>query len=213
MKNKLSGFVKSIGHAVSSAADAATAAADTSFIVVNSSAGKAGQSVLELGRLAGGKIGHAAEVTGNFTSKAGGLVSERAEKSYTVLKHGANTVGQSASAGAKSAGAALGVAADAAGNALGALGVLVGDLNGDGKVDFEDAKIAAAKVRDVAGATAVELGQLGKKALQSQLVQDTAAGAAVGGVLASMIPIPFLSTVAGATAGAAFAAYKSLGKK
>ncbi len=213
MKSKLSGFVKSVGNAVSTAADAATAAADTSFTVVKSSAGKAGHSALELGRSAGGKIGHAAEVTGNFTSKAGVLVSERAEKSYTVLKHGASAVGQSASAGAKSAGMALGVAAGSAGNALSALGVLVGDLNGDGKVDFEDAKIAAAKVIDIAGATAVELGQLGKRALQSKLVQDVAAGAVVGGVLASMIPLPVISTVTGATAGAAFAAYKSIGKK
>ena len=101
----------------------------------------------------------------------------------------------------------------AAGNTLSALGVLIGDLNGDGKVDFEDAKIAATKVREVAGAAAGEIGKLGKSALQSKLVQDAAAGAVVGGVLASMIPIPIISTVTGATAGAALGAYKSIGKK
>jgi hypothetical protein len=89
--------------------------------------------------------------------------------------------------------------------------VLVGDLNGDGKVDIEDAGIAAAKMRDVAGAAAAELGQLGKSALQSQLVQDAAAGAVVGGVLASAIP--FVDTLTGATVGAAMGAYKGIGKQ
>ncbi|WP_426195545.1 hypothetical protein [Massilia sp. DWR3-1-1] len=60
--------------------------------------------------------------------------------------------------GAKSAGTAFGVAADYSGNSLSALGILVGGLNCDGEVDLEDPKIAAAKVRDVAGAAAAELG-------------------------------------------------------
>lgn len=158
-------------------------------------------------------MGNAAQSTSDFASKAGDAVSENASKSFAVVKQGASSVGESATAGAKTAGAALGVAADSAGKTLGALGVLVGDLNGDGKVDFEDAKIAAAKVRAVAGAAAAELGQLGKNALQSKLVQDAAAGAVVGGVLASAIPIPIISTVTGATVGAALGAYKSIGKK
>lgn len=133
--------------------------------------------------------------------------------SLAVLKSGAVAAGKSAAAGAKSAGTALGVAADSAGNALDALGVLVGDLNGNGKVDFEDAKIAVAKVRDVAGVAAEELGQLGKTTLQSKLVQDATAGAFVGGVLASTIPIPIISTVTGAIVGAAVGAYKGIGKK
>jgi hypothetical protein len=118
----------------------------------------------------------------------GDAVSENAAKSFAVVKHGASAAGVSASTGAKSAGAALGVVADSAGNALGALGG-IGDLNGDGKMDFGDAKIAAAKVRNVAGAAAGEIGQLGKSALQSKLVQEAAAGALVGGVLASMISL------------------------
>ncbi len=157
--------------------------------------------------------GDAAQATSSFASKAGNAVSVNASKSFAVAKQGAGAIGASASAGAKSASTALGVAADSAGNALGALGVLVGDLNGDGKVDFEDAKIAAAKVKAVAGAAASELGQLGKNALQSKLVQDAAAGAVVGDVLASVIPIPIVSTVTGATVGAALGAYKSIGKK
>lgn len=118
-----------------------------------------------------------------------------------------------AASSAKSAGTALGVAADSAGNSLSALGILVGDLNGDGKVDFEDPKIAAAKVRDVAGAAAAELGQLSKSALQSKPVPDAAAGAVVPGVLASVIPRPIISTLTGATVGAALGAYQSIGKK
>ena len=101
----------------------------------------------------------------------------------------------------------------AAGNTFSALGVLVGDLNGDGKVDFEDAKIAATKVREVAGAAAGEIGKLGKSALQSKLVEDSAAGAVVGDIVATLRPITIISTVTGATAGAALGAYKSIGKK
>lgn len=86
-------------------------------------------------------------------------------------------------------------------------------MTGDGKVDFEGPKIAAARVLSVAGAAGDELGQFGKSALQSKLVQDAAAGAIVGGVLASMIPLPIISTAVGATAGAALGAFKSIGNK
>jgi len=209
MKSIFSDFVKSVGDAVASATDTASA----SLTTAKNSAEKVGHSALEFGTSAGEALGGVANAASNFTARAGESISDSAFKSLSVVKSGAMAAGESATAGAKSAGTALGVAADSAGNALGALGVLVGDLNGDGKVDFEDAKIAAAKVRDVAGVAAEELGQLGKTTLQSKLVQDAAAGAVVGGVLASMIPIPIISTVAGATVGAAVGAYKSIGKK
>lgn len=63
-------------------------------------------------------------------------------------------------------------------------------LDSYGKVDFEDAKIAAAKMKEVSGATVDELGQLGKRALRSDLVQDAAAGAGavVGGASMSLVP-------------------------
>lgn len=64
---------------------------------------------------------------------------------------------------------------------------VVWDLSGNGKVYFEDAKNATARVREVPGAAAAKLGKLAKSAPQSIFVQ-AAAGAVVGGVLASMIP-------------------------
>jgi len=213
MKSTFAGFMKSVGDAVASAADGASTVVDASFAAARNSAEKAGHAALEIGKSAGEVMGDAAHATSEFASKAGATVSESTAKSFAIVKHGAAVAGEAASSGAKSAGAALSTAADSAGNAFGAVGVLVGDLNGDGKVDFEDAKIAAAKAREVAGAAASELGQLGKSALQSKLIQDAAAGAVVGGALASMIPIPIISTVTGATAGAAFGAYKSIGKK
>jgi hypothetical protein len=213
MKSTFSDLVKSVGNAVASATDTAAAAVGASLTKVENSAEKVGHSTLEFGTSAGEALGGVANAASSFTARAGESISDSASKLLSVVKSGAVVAGESATAGAKSAGMALGVAADSAGNALGALGVLIGDLNGDGKVDFEDAKIAAAKVRDVAGVAAQELGQLGKTTLQSELVQDAAAGAVVGGVLASMIPIPIISTVAGATAGAAVGAYKSIGKK
>ena len=211
MKTTFSGFVQSMGDAVASASDAATTAVSASLTTAKNSAEKAGHSALEFGMSAGEALGGVAHAASSFTSRAGESVSDGAAKSFAAVKSGAIAAGESVATGAKSAAIGLGAVADSAGHALGQLGVLVGDLNGDGKVDIEDAKIAAAKMRDVAGATAAELGQLGKSALQSQLVKDTAAGAVVGGVLASAIP--FVGTFTGATVGAAVGAYKSIGKK
>jgi hypothetical protein len=44
-------------------------------------------------------------------------------------------------------------------------------------------------------------------------LKNAVAGAVVVGILASMILIPIISTVTGATAGAALGAYKSIGKR
>jgi hypothetical protein len=78
--------------------------------------------------------------------------------------------------------------------------VFAGDLNRDGKVDQEDARIAAGKAKKVASATAAGAGKLGKKVLQHDMGKDAAAGAAIGVVVGA--PIPIVGPVAGATAGA-----------
>lgn len=88
---------------------------------------------------------------------------------------------------------------------------IVGDLNGDGKVDEEDLKIALAKGKELATMAANEAGTLAKEVLKSNLVKDAAAGAVVGAVLVS--PIPFVGTAAGAVIGGTIGAVNSLGKK
>lgn len=86
----------------------------------------------------------------------------------------------------------------------------IGDLNGDGKIDAEDFKIAAGKAKQVATATAEEAANLGKRALQSDLAKEAAAGALVGGVVASVVPV--VGTATGAAVGAAVGAYKHITK-
>lgn len=86
----------------------------------------------------------------------------------------------------------------------------VGDLNGDGKIDAEDFKIAAAKAKVIAAATADEAAKLGKEALQSDMAKDAATGAAVGAAVA--IPIPLIGPAAGAVVGAGLGIYKNLTK-
>jgi len=78
--------------------------------------------------------------------------------------------------------------------------VFAGDLNRDGKVDQQDARIAAGKAKKVASATAAGAGKLGKKVLQHDMGKDAAAGAAIGAVVGA--PIPIVGPVAGATVGA-----------
>lgn len=87
----------------------------------------------------------------------------------------------------------------------------IGDLNGDGKVDYEDFKIAAARAKVFASAAAVEAVKLGKEALHSDMTKDAAAGAAVGATIA--IPIPFVGPAIGAAVGAGVGVFKNLTKK
>lgn len=87
----------------------------------------------------------------------------------------------------------------------------IGDLNGDGKVDAEDWKIATANAKKFAIAATDEAGKLGKAALQSELAKDTASAAAVGAIIA--VPVPVIGPVLGATVGAILGAYKNLTKK
>lgn len=88
---------------------------------------------------------------------------------------------------------------------------LVGDLNGDGKVDIEDAKIALAKAKQVASSVADESAKLGKEVMQSELVKDVAPYAAIGAAIA--VPIPIVGPAIGAAMGAALGLYKNATKK
>lgn len=95
--------------------------------------------------------------------------------------------------------------------AITATAVLVGDLNGDGKVDHEDAKIAAEWAKKCSSAVSDEAAKIGKEALQSEMVKDAAAGAAVGAAIA--IPIPVIGPLAGAAIGAGLGVYKNILRK
>ncbi|MGV1099914.1 SHOCT domain-containing protein [Thiovibrio sp. JS02] len=89
--------------------------------------------------------------------------------------------------------------------------VLVGDLNGDGKVDEEDAMIAAQWAKKAVSTIGSEASKLGKKAIRSDLVTDAASGAAIGAVAA--VPVPVLGPMAGAAIGAGVGIFKNLTKK
>lgn len=96
-------------------------------------------------------------------------------------------------------------------NAISTTALLVGDINGDGKVDEQDARIAANWAKDTAATIGDEASRLGKEALRSDIVRDAASGAAVGAVMA--IPIPLIGPAAGAALGAGVGVYKNLGKR
>lgn len=89
--------------------------------------------------------------------------------------------------------------------------VLVGDLNGDGKVDGEDARIAAGWAKKAATSIGDEAARLGKETLRSDMAKDAAAGAAVGAAVA--VPVPVIGPLAGAAIGAGVGVYKNLTKK
>ncbi len=91
-------------------------------------------------------------------------------------------------------------AARATGSFVKDAGVFVSDLNRDGKVDQEDARIAGRKAKKVASATAAGAKKLGKKVLEHDMGKDAAVGAAIGAVVAA--PIPVVGPVAGAAVGA-----------
>ena len=74
------------------------------------------------------------------------------------------------------------------------------DLNGDGKIDAEDLKIALDKAKSVGGVVAEQAGEMAKTAVKHPMVKDAAAGALVGGAVASIVP--FVGTSFGAAAGA-----------
>lgn len=84
----------------------------------------------------------------------------------------------------------------------------LGDLNGDGKVDEEDARIASEWAKKQAVALGNEAARIGKEVARSDLGKDVTTGAVVGAAIA--IPIPVIGPVAGAAIGATFGAYRNL---
>lgn len=85
---------------------------------------------------------------------------------------------------------------------------LVGDLNGDGKVDEEDAKIARDRMASVLAAGADEAGQLAKSVARSSLTKDVASYAAIGAAVA--LPLPVVGPAIGAAVGAGLGLFRNL---
>lgn len=98
-----------------------------------------------------------------------------------------------------------------AGKMMATTAELVGDFNGDGKVDIEDAKIALAKAKQLASSMANESAKLGKEVMKSELVKDVAPYAAIGAAIA--VPIPIIGPAIGAALGAGLGLYKNATKK
>ena len=108
----------------------------------------------------------------------------------------------------KAAGERVAVAARHAGKKIGEAAVVVGDLNDDGKVDHEDARIAAAKAKVFASKAADGAGTLMKEARKHDMVKDAAAGAAIGALAA--MPLPVIGPAAGAAVGAIAGVVKNM---
>ena len=102
-------------------------------------------------------------------------------------------------------------AATAAGQELGAKAHKLADLNGDGRVDGEDARIAAERAGKLAKDCSQEATRIGKEALQTDLGKQTATGAAIGA--AAAIPIPLVGPALGAAIGGSIGALHSVFSK
>ena len=108
---------------------------------------------------------------------------------------------------------------DKAKKAANTAAMLVGDLNGDGKVDAEDARIAAKWAKSSANTLSSEAAKVGKGVaesdfvkgvIHSDIVKDAATAAVVGAGLG--VAVPIIGPVAGAVFGATVGVYKNLGK-
>lgn len=87
---------------------------------------------------------------------------------------------------------------------------LIGDLNGDGKVDKADWDIARRRAEAVADEMTEEAARLGKAVMRADMTRDVATGAAIGAAVA--IPVPIVGPAAGAVVGAGVGLYKNLTK-
>ena len=101
------------------------------------------------------------------------------------------------------------LAAKAASGASKAI-TLVGDLNGDGKIDGADWEIARSRAKDFTDEVGDEATRLGKSVMRAEMTRDVATGAAIGAAVA--IPVPIVGPAAGAVVGAGVGLYKNLTK-
>ena len=138
-------------------------------------------------------------VTNELTPTAPSVTPDSPDDSVTT-NGGPKGVANAAGSKRKSAREKAAGAARSTGNFVKDAAAFVGDLNRDGKVDQEDARIAAGKAKKVASATAVGARKLGKEVLQHDMGKNAAAGAAIGAVVG--VPIPIVGPVVGAAVGA-----------
>ncbi len=133
---------------------------------------------------------------------------EKAKSAYASAKDSAGRAAHAAAAMGRSAGDMMASAATSTGKRIGEAAVLVGDLNNDGKVDHEDARIAVAKAKDLASKTADEAGAFAKEVAKNDMFKDAAAGAAIGARVA--LPLTHVGSAGGASIGAVAGAVKNI---
>ncbi|MDO9050647.1 MAG: hypothetical protein Q7U70_04060 [Methylotenera sp.] len=140
-------------------------------------------------------------------------ITEVVDASFEVISSKASSISSAAGDAGRSAYEAGKNASQSVGRVASTTALLVGDLNGDGKVDIEDAKIALAKAKQV-GSSAVEgATALGKVAMESEITKEAVAGATVGAVIGGPLIGGPVTAAAGATLGAVLGAYKGFTKK
>ena len=128
------------------------------------------------------------------------VVATTVGRAYASAKESTGYVARVAMDMGQFAGKKLAGALDSTREVIVETAVLLGDLNNDGKVDHEDAKIAAIRVKALASQAACEAGALAKELAKYDMVKNAAAGAVIGVVVA--IPIPFVGPAVGAAFGA-----------
>ena len=110
----------------------------------------------------------------------------------------------------KAAAAAKDATADAVANATGKL-TSVSDLNGDGKLDANDLKIAGERAKDLGRSIAAQTAPIRRTLDRNDLAKDAATGAAICTLIAS--PLPVVGSLTGAALGAGIGVYKNLTTK
>lgn len=137
----------------------------------------------------------------SFAQRALGVAKRAAADGVSATVATATGTRAGLAKGAASAGRMAGSIARGATDVGGRAAIMVGDLNGDGKVDEADFRIARDSAGRAASVAAREAGELGKAVMRHEITKDAAAGAAVGALIA--VPIPIVGPVVGAAVGAA----------